>query len=107
MTYGKDDVIKVRFSVKNTGPRDGAEVAQLYVHDPVCTVSRPVKELKAFKKVFLKAGETKSVEMVVKVADLAFYDESKKDWNIEAGDFILQLGNSSGNISGKLKVTVK
>ncbi|AOM77337.1 glycoside hydrolase family 3 C-terminal domain-containing protein [Pedobacter steynii] len=105
--YSKDEVIKVRFSVKNTGSQDGAEVTQLYVNDPVCTVSRPVKELKAFKKVFLEAGETKSVEMEIKVADLAFYDEGKKDWNIEAGDFVLQLGNSSANISQKLKITVK
>ncbi|MNY55834.1 Exo-alpha-(1-_6)-L-arabinopyranosidase [compost metagenome] len=77
------------------------------MHDPVCTVSRPFKELKAFKKIFLEAGETKSVEMEIKVADLAFYDEDKKDWNIEAGDFVLQLGNSSGNISQKLKITVR
>jgi beta-glucosidase len=45
--------------------------------------------------------------MDVKVSDLAFYDESKKDWNVEPGDFILQLGNSSNNISQKLKITVK
>jgi Beta-glucosidase-related glycosidases len=107
LTYSKDDVIRVKFTVKNTGSRYGSEVAQLYVNDPVCTLPRPVKELKAFKKVFLQAGETKTVELDVKVADFAFYDEGKKDWNIEAGDFILQLGNSSGNISQKLKIAVK
>jgi beta-glucosidase len=100
-------VIHVRFTVKNTGPRSGAEVAQLYVSDPVCSVARPAKELKAFEKVFLQPGETKTVEINVKVADLAFYDEGKKNWNIEAGDFALQLGNSSCNISQELKITVK
>jgi beta-glucosidase len=47
------------------------------------------KELKAFEKVLLQPGETKTVAVNVKVADIAFYDESKKDWNVEAGDYIL------------------
>ncbi|MCU7552110.1 glycoside hydrolase family 3 C-terminal domain-containing protein [Chitinophagaceae bacterium LB-8] len=106
-TYGKDEVIHVQFTVKNTGTRYGAEVAQLYVSDPVATVLRPAKELKAFEKVFLQPGVTKTVTLNVKVADLAFYDESKKDWNVEAGDYILQLGNSSGNIAQTLKITVQ
>jgi beta-glucosidase len=105
--YGKEEVIQAKFTVKNTGSRYGAEVGQLYVSDPVATVLRPAKELKAFEKVFLQPGETKTVVLNVKVADLAFYDESKKDWNVEAGDFILQLGNSSGNISQTLKIAVK
>jgi len=106
-TYGKDDVITVKFTVKNKGTRYGAEVAQLYVSDPVCSVLRPAKELKAFKKVFLQPGETKIVELNVKVSDLAFYDEAIDDWNIEAGDFILQLGNSSANISQTAKIAVR
>ncbi|MEZ2338089.1 fibronectin type III-like domain-contianing protein, partial [Mucilaginibacter sp. RCC_168] len=85
----------------------GAEVVQLYVSDPVCSVLRPEKELKGFKKVFLQPGETKTVELDVKVADLAFYDASKKSWNAEAGDYVLQLGNSSRNISKKVKILVK
>lgn len=107
LTYGKDEVIRVKFTVKNTGSRQGAEVAQLYVHDPVCTVPRPAKELKAFEKVFLQPGETRTVDLELKVADFAFYDVDKQDWNVQAGDFILQLGNSSGNISQKLKISVK
>jgi beta-glucosidase len=70
-------------------------------------VARPAKELKAFEKVFLQPGETKTVEMNIKVADLAFYDEAKQDWNVEAGDFALQLGNSSDNIAQKLKIAVR
>jgi beta-glucosidase len=57
--------------------------------------------------VFLKPGETKSVEVRVKAADLAFYDESRKAWNTEAGEYILQLGNSSRNIFQKVKIVVK
>ncbi len=106
-TYGKEDVIKVKFTVKNTGSRYGAEVPQLYVSDPVCSVMRPMKELKAFDKVFLQPGESKTVELNVKVSDLAFYDEAKKGWNVEAGDFILQLGASSGDIRQTVKVSVK
>ena len=106
-TYSKDETIRVKFSVKNTGKLYGAEVAQLYVSDPVCTVLRPAKELKAFEKVFLQPGEAKVVELNVKVSDLAFYDEAKKSWNVEAGEFILQLGNSSGSIAKTLKITVK
>jgi beta-glucosidase len=106
-SYGKNDSIRVTCTIKNTGSVYGAEVVQLYVSDPVCSVLRPEKELKAFEKVFLKPGETKTVSMKVKVADLAFYDESKKAWNTEAGDYILQLGNSSRNMLKQVKISVK
>ena len=106
-TYTKDETILAKFTIKNTGNTYGAEVVQLYASDPVCSVLRPEKELKAFEKVFLNPGETKTVEMRVKVADLAFYDETKKAWNTEAGEYILQIGNSSGNIVQKVKISVK
>jgi len=106
-TYQKGDVIHLKFAVKNTGSRFGAEVAQLYVSDPVCSVLRPEKELKAFEKVFLQPGETKIVELTVKVSDLAFYDEKAKGWNVEAGDFVLKVGNSSGSISLTKKISVE
>ena len=107
LSYGKNETIHAKFTIRNTGSFYGAEVAQLYTSDPVCSVMRPEKELKAFEKIFLKPGETKTVEMQVKVADLAFYDESKKGWNTEAGEYILQLGNSSRNIFQKLNISVK
>jgi beta-glucosidase len=106
-SYGKGETIHAKCTIKNTGSRYGAEVAQLYVSDPVCSVLRPEKELKAFEKVFLKPGETKTIELNVKVADLAFYDETKKAWSVEAGEFILQIGNSSRNISKSVKILVK
>ncbi|MEO6977236.1 MAG: glycoside hydrolase family 3 C-terminal domain-containing protein, partial [Mucilaginibacter sp.] len=107
LNYGKNETIYAKFTIRNTGSRYGAEVVQLYVSDPVCSVLRPEKELKDFKKIFLKPGETRTVEMQVKVADLAFYDELKKGWNAEAGEYVLQVGNSSRNIIQKVKVSVK
>ena len=106
-SYGKGETIHAKCTIKNTGSRYGAEVAQLYVSNPVCSVLRPEKELRAFEKVFLRPGETKTVELNVKVADLAFYDETKKAWNVEAGEFVLHIGNSSRNISGSVKISVK
>jgi beta-glucosidase len=106
-SYGKGETIRAKCTIKNTGSHYGAEVAQLYVSDPVCSVMRPNKELKAFEKVFLKPGETKTIELNIKVADLAFYDEAKKAWNVEAGEFILQIGNSSSNISKAVKISVR
>lgn len=105
--YEKGGTIHAKFVIKNTGGRYGAEVVQLYVSDPVSSVLRPEKELKAFQKVFLQPGETKTVELDVKVGDLAFYDETKKAWKVEAGEFVLQLGNSSRNISKTIKISVK
>ncbi|WP_373615335.1 glycoside hydrolase family 3 C-terminal domain-containing protein [Mucilaginibacter sp. OAE612] len=107
LNYGRNETIRAKFTIKNTGSRYGAEVVQLYVSDPVSSVLRPEKELKAFEKVFLQPGETKTVELDVKVGDLAFYDESKKSWKIEAGEFVLQLGNSSRNILKTVKIAVK
>jgi beta-glucosidase len=106
-SYGKNETIQAKFTIKNTGSAYGAEVVQLYASDPVCTVLRPEKELKAFQKIFLKPGESVTVVMPVKVADLAFYDESKKAWNTEAGEYMLQLGNSSRANFQKVKISVK
>jgi beta-glucosidase len=105
--YNKEETIIAKCTVKNIGSCYGAEVVQLYVSDPVCSVLRPEKELKAFEKIFLKPGETKTIELSIKVADLAFYDETKKAWNVEAGDFVLQFGTSSRNILKTIKVAVQ
>jgi beta-glucosidase len=105
--YGPDDVIHLRFSIRNTGHIYGAEVAQVYSSDPVCSVPRPSKELKGFSKVFLQPGETKSVQIDIKASDLAFYDEEMKKWVVEPGDFILQLGTSSRNIIQAVTIMVQ
>jgi beta-glucosidase len=105
--YGKEDIIRVKFSIKNSGSSFGAEVVQLYMSDPVCSVIRPAKELKGFEKVFLQPGETKNSEIQVKVGDLAFYDEIRKGWTVEPGDFLLHLGTSSGDIRQTVKIAIR
>jgi beta-glucosidase len=105
--YDSGDVIHLRFNISNTGKRYGAEVTQIYSSDPVCSVPRPEKELKGFSKVFLQPGESKSVQVDIKVSDLAFYDEKMKNWVVEPGDFVLQLGNSSRNIIQAVTIRVQ
>ena len=105
-SYSKNEIVHTRFTVKNNGGKFGAEVAQLYISEPACTVMRPTKELRGFEKVFLQPGESKTVELSVKVSDLAFYNETRKEWTIESGDFLLHLGNSSGNIIQTVKISV-
>lgn len=92
------DSLRVRFTLKNTGERDGAEVVQLYASKPLSCVSRVPKELKAFKKVFLKAGEEKQVEIDLNVSDLAYYNCALKAWVVEPGEYKLYLASSARDI---------
>ncbi len=105
--YAKTDIVKVVFTVKNTGKIDGAEIAQVYMSQPKASVVRPVKELKAFKKVHLKAGETQTVELELKVKDFAFYNDKTQTWDVESGEFVLCNAASSANIKSKVSVSVK
>ncbi len=81
-------------TVTNSGARDGEEVVQLYIRDLVGSVTRPVKELKGFRKVALKKGESKTVSFTVTDADLAF-TRADMSWGAEPGDFALWIGPSS------------
>jgi len=105
--YAKTDIVKVVFTVKNTGKTDGAEIAQVYMSQPKASVVRPVKELKAFKKVYLKAGETQTVELELKVKDFAFYNDKTQTWDVEPGEFVLCNAASSANIKSKVSISVK
>lgn len=86
--------IKVNVTIKNTGPVDGDEVVQLYIRDKVASIVRPVKELKGFTKIHLKAGETKTVEFALTSAELGFYDNTGK-FITEPGNFDLMVGTNS------------
>ena len=99
------DTLTVSFKIKNTGERDGAEIAQLYVADKESTIFRPVKELRAFKKVFIKAGEEAEVSFELDKRAFAFYNVNISDWCVETGDFDILIGASSRDI--KLEATVK
>ena len=86
--------IQASITLTNSGNYDGAEVVQLYIRDRVGSITRPVKELKNFQKVFLKKGETKNVSFSISPEDLKFYNSDLKyDW--EAGDFDIMIGTSS------------
>ena len=106
-TYDQADTIQATFTLTNTGDREGAEVAQLYVSDPVCSVMRPVKELKGFKKVFLKPGESRRITLDIPVSSLVFYSEAQSQFVVEPGEFILQLGASASDITQRISVEVK
>ena len=83
---------------------DGAEAVQLYVGDPVSTVSKPVKELKQFEKVFLKAGETQRVTFQITDEDLSYYNVMMHKWVVENGVYDLYLAASSRDIRAKVSI---
>ncbi|WPQ65272.1 beta-glucosidase BglX [Chitinophaga sancti] len=86
--------VKVSVAVTNSGNYDGEEVVQLYIRDKVASVTRPVKELKNFKKIFLKKGETRTVTFELSVNDLKFYNKDLK-YVSEPGDFSVFVGGNS------------
>jgi beta-glucosidase len=90
--------VTVSFDVSNTGSRQGAEIAELYVGDSHASVPRPAKELKAFAKVNLKPGETRRVTLALDARAFSFYDIKKKGWSAEPGEFAILVGGSSDNI---------
>ncbi len=93
-----DDRIDISFNITNTGSTDGAEVCQVYIGDPISTVTRPLKELKAFDKVYLKSGETKRVALNVEIKDMGYYNILLKSWVTEPGNYIIYVGASSRDI---------
>jgi beta-glucosidase len=98
---------KVSFDVTNTGSAEGSEVAQLYVSDPSASVKRPERELKGFKKVKLAPGETKHVTLSLDARAFSYWDESKHDWTIDPGKFVILVGDSSENTPLHTDLTIK
>lgn len=90
----KSESTKVLVDITNTGKREGSEVVQMYVRDLVGSVTRPVKELKGFSKVFLEPGETKTVTLEITPELLSFYDINMK-YVVEPGEFNIMVGSSS------------
>jgi len=99
------DTLKVSIEISNTGKYTGEETVQLYIKDLVATVARPVKELKAFKKVKIKAGESQKIEFSITAADLSFY-RADMSFGTEPGEFTVMVGTNSNetkNVNFKLK----
>ncbi|WP_438264707.1 glycoside hydrolase family 3 N-terminal domain-containing protein [Bacteroides salyersiae] len=89
-----DGSVEVSVKVTNTGTTDGEEIVQLYIRDLYSSATRPVKELKDFRRVPLRAGETKTVSFILPAGKLAFYDK-KMDYTVEPGDYEIMVGASS------------
>jgi beta-glucosidase len=100
-------LLSVQFDLQNTGSRDGAEAAQLYVQDFESSIPRPIKELKGFERVFLKAGERKTVTILLDKNAFAFYDVAKHGWLAEKGDFGVFVGSSSRDVRLKGRFTLR
>ncbi|WP_430637260.1 glycoside hydrolase family 3 N-terminal domain-containing protein [Sphingomonas hankookensis] len=96
-TIGRDESVRVSVDVANTGRRAGDEVVQLYVHDDEASVTRPVLELKHFRRVTLKPGERRTVTFDLKPADLAFWNVDMQRV-VEPGTFTISAGNSSAQL---------
>lgn len=106
-TCSKDDIVNISVDVTNTGNRDGIETVQIYVRDVVSSVMTPVKQLRGFKRVDLKAGETKTVELPLKISELAIVDQNEK-YIVEPGEFQIMAGHDSRDSSLlKTEITVK
>ena len=103
----KDEQWSIVIPVTNTGRTAGAEVIQLYINDTKCSVDRPVKELKAFQKVFLQPGETREVTLTISIDALSFYDETTRLWKAEAGEFNALIGTASDKITQQLTFKLK
>jgi beta-glucosidase len=97
----------VSVQVTNTGSRDGAEVVELYIHDGHAKIDRPLRELKGFKRVELKAGEAKTVEFRLGREDLSYWSPEKKTWVADPGKFEIQLGASSRDIRLRAPLELK
>lgn len=93
-----EDKVTFTVPVTNTGKLEGAEVVQLYLSDPKCSVKRPVKELKGFSKVFLQPGETKNVSFEIGKDDLSYFDAGNHKWTVEPGEFKVHIGAASDDI---------
>ena len=98
-TMTAKDQITFTVPVTNIGNRGGAETVQLYIRDVKSSVERPVKELKAFRKVFLQPGETQQVSLTIDKSALSFYDDKNAVWTAELGNFEALIGTSSGQIA--------
>ena len=99
-SFTAEDSISISATITNTGKFDGEEVVQLYLHDKVRSITPPMKELKGFQKIFLKAGESQTVEFTITAEDLKFYN-GELEFIYEPGEFEYSVaGSSAGEFQG-------
>ena len=97
-TRDGSDAVELSVAVRNNGTRAGAEVVQVYAAPPTGALSRPVRELKAYAKVFLQPGESRTVPLKIRCADLTAWDPADKQWTLFPGEYIFQAGDSSRDL---------
>jgi beta-glucosidase len=102
-----DQTLKVKVDITNTGKMIGREIVQLYVRDVKATFARPEKELKAFEKIELKPGKTKTITFSLDREAFWYFDTARNDWNVEPGEFEILVGASSRDIRLKELIMVK
>ncbi|HCD51495.1 MAG TPA: glucan 1,4-alpha-glucosidase [Balneolaceae bacterium] len=103
----KADSVKVSVEIKNTGEFDGDEVVQLYVSFPGSKVKRPIKDLRGFRRIHLKKGESKHIEFLVYSKDLRYWDPDKDKWIFEVGPVEILVGSSSEDIRQRILIEAK
>ena len=96
-TMTKNQILTANITVTNSGKYDGEETVQLYIRDMVGSVTRPVKELKGFQKITLKAGESKTLSFGLTIEDLKFFNKDLQ-WVAEPGDFKVFIGSNSRDV---------
>jgi beta-glucosidase len=99
-TFDVNETLSLSFDITNTGAYDGAEIAQLYIrkeNPPHVYDNKPLKQLKAFEKIFLKTGETRSVTLTVPIKQICFWSYAKKQFVVEDGDYVVSLAKSSAS----------
>jgi beta-glucosidase len=92
------DILKVRFKIKNTGKRAGSEIAQIYVKPHQSRLKRPIKELKGFRKIHLNPGESKTISVTLTGRDFAYFDDRHETWVVDSGLYSIVVGASSKDI---------
>ncbi len=104
--FKDSETVTIHLDVTNTGAERGKETVQIYVTDEISRLKRPEKELKAFQKVELAPGETKTLSFTLGYRDFAYYDPEVSDWVVEEGSFIIQAAASAGDVRTQVKVEV-
>ncbi len=98
---------EVNFRLTNTSKHNGEEVAQVYISRPLSTIERPIKELKGFQRIALKAGESKMVTIPIRLSDLSHWDEKAQQWALESGEINISVGGSSDKLPLKAKYNIE
>jgi beta-glucosidase len=104
---GKQANLTASFDLTNSGEHEGAEVVQLYTHQRTSSVYQPIKSLRAFQRVNLKPGETKTITLQVPITHLAYYDVKIHDFRVEPGIFDVLIGSSSDDVRLRGQINVK